>query len=388
MKKKWSEIYTDSSGNKYFIDYSTFFKGPKAHAWFLKSLGEPLDEISAAHGINSWTFLFDVIREHSRLRMRARFGFTGRMGEGNCVWTQGMVMGDLHPNPICEFDEDEIQSQAFGVILKILCAPVSDSWQRRVAERVDATSLIEFDKIFEYSEGMAAVKFDGAMGFIDESGSMVVPLKYENIGSFKEGMALVQLDGRIGYIDKLGQLIVPMIYEQAGCEFEDGLTRVKMVESGWGVINRSGKVIVSFLYDELWPYKDGLAKVRVGNFFGFVDKNGLEVVSPKFSKIVGGFDDQGVVMAKCEGAWWIVNSSGKETGPLDYEDAGWFSEGLSAVKRRGKWGFISKEGELVIECKYTDINLVGFRDGLAEMMVGRKTIFVDKKGVEYRKRPI
>jgi hypothetical protein len=87
MKNKWSEIYADSSGNKYFIDYSTFFKGPKAYARFLKSLAEPLDEISAAHGIKSWTFLYDVIREHSRLRLRARLGFTRRMGEGDCVWS-------------------------------------------------------------------------------------------------------------------------------------------------------------------------------------------------------------------------------------------------------------------------------------------------------------
>jgi hypothetical protein len=42
MKNKWSEIYADSSGNKYFIDYSTFLKGPKAYARFLKSLAEPL----------------------------------------------------------------------------------------------------------------------------------------------------------------------------------------------------------------------------------------------------------------------------------------------------------------------------------------------------------
>jgi len=309
------------------------------------------------------------------------------MGEGDCVWSQGERMGELDSNPIWEFDE--IQSGAFEeVVLKILCAPVSDSSQRRLAERVNATSLIEFDKIFEYSEGLAAVKFDGAMGFIDELGSIAVTLKYENVGTFKEGLALVRLDGKIGYIGKLGQLLVPMIYEQADYEFEDGLARVKMVESGWGFIDQSGKVIVSLIYDELEPYKGGLAKVRVGEFFGFVDKNGLEVVTPKFSEVKWSFDDQGVVMAKCGGTWWIVNSSGKETGPLDYEYASGFSEGLCAVKRRGKWGFINKEGGLVIDCKYSDINLVGFRDGFVEMKVGRKSVFVDKKGIENKKRPV
>jgi hypothetical protein len=379
---KWSEIYTDSSCNKYFIDYSTFCKGPKANARFMKNLAEPLDEVSAEHGIRSWVFLYDVIREHSQLRLRTRSGFTSGMGEGDCVWSQGEIMGELDSNPIYEFDE--IQPGSFQeVALNILCLPVADSSQRRLSERVDAASRIQFDEIFEYSESLAAVKFDGDMGFIDELGNIAIPLKYENVGSFNEGLALVRLDGKIGYINKLDQLIVPMIYEQASYEFKDGLASVKMADSGWGFINQSGNVIVPLLYDELEPYEGELAKVRVGEFFGFLDKNGRVIVHPKFSVVRGSFGDEGVVMAKCGGKWWIVNSSGKETGALDYEDAGWFSEGLFAVQRRGKWGFINTKGDLVIDCKYTDINLVGFRDGLAEVTAGQKEIFLDKKGFEY-----
>lgn len=36
-----------------------------------------------------------------------------------------------------------------------------------------------------------------------------------------------------------------------------------------------------------------------------------------------------------------------------YEDAGWFSEGLAAVKVGNKWGYINKAGKLVIPAKYT-----------------------------------
>jgi hypothetical protein len=118
MKNQWSEIYSDDLGSKYYIDFSTFCKGPKAFAWFLKNLAEPLDEVSAAHRIKSWTFFYEVLRDHGRVRLRVRSGFTRRMGKGDCVWSQGQRMGELDTKPIYELDE--IRSGSFEeVVLKV-----------------------------------------------------------------------------------------------------------------------------------------------------------------------------------------------------------------------------------------------------------------------------
>lgn len=39
----------------------------------------------------------------------------------------------------------------------------------------------------------------------------------------------------------------------------------------------------------------------------------------------------------------------------EYEDAQSFSEGLAAVKRNNKWGFINSKSELVIDCEYDEV---------------------------------
>ena len=68
----------------------------------------------------------------------------------------------------------------------------------------------------------------------------------------------------------------------------------------------------------------------------------------------------------------VVNASG-------YEGAGNFSEGLAAVFDRHKgWGFIDKTGAVVIQPRFE--GSLGFRDGLAPVVLAGKWGFIDKAG--------
>ena len=55
-----------------------------------------------------------------------------------------------------------------------------------------------------FSEGLADVRLNGKWGFIDKSGKVVIPFKYDDALPFSEGFAVVELDGKDGYIDKNG----------------------------------------------------------------------------------------------------------------------------------------------------------------------------------------
>ena len=46
-------------------------------------------------------------------------------------------------------------------------------------------------------------------GFIDRTGKIVIPLRFEDVQSFSEGRAGVKLAGKWGYIDKNGVLVIP-----------------------------------------------------------------------------------------------------------------------------------------------------------------------------------
>jgi hypothetical protein len=294
-------------------------------------------------------------------------------------------MGELDQCPICEFDKTKIESETFfESALQILCAPVSDPSSDGLRKRDRTESESQYDVIYSYSEGLARVKFNGAVGFIDEAGKIVIPMEYENAGDFEDGLALVRLNGNIGFIDKTGQVVVPLIYQSASYHFQDGLAMVKTAKSGWGFINPSGKVIVPLKYACVEPYAGGLSKVKVGLHFGIIDKQGREIVPAKFSEVLGDFKDQEVVIAKCAGKWWIVDRTGEETGPLEYQEASRFSKGICAVKRGRRWGFIDMNGTVVVDFKYAS-EPWAVENGF-EVMVGGDKVLINKMGVESASR--
>ena len=64
-----------------------------------------------------------------------------------------------------------------------------------------------------------------------------------------------------------------------------------------------------------------------------------------------------------------------------YSWIGNFSEGLARVKKDGKWGYMNKEGEEVIPCKYDSV--LDFSEGLAIVKKDGKAFTIDRFGNEY-----
>ena len=49
----------------------------------------------------------------------------------------------------------------------------------------------KFDEAWDFSEGLAAVKIGGKVGFINKAGEIVINPQFDNAGSFSEGLARV-----------------------------------------------------------------------------------------------------------------------------------------------------------------------------------------------------
>ena len=58
------------------------------------------------------------------------------------------------------------------------------------------------------------VEKNGKRGYIDKTGSEVVPCKYDKAFGFSEGLAKVKKSGKYGFIDKTGREVVPFIYDE------------------------------------------------------------------------------------------------------------------------------------------------------------------------------
>jgi hypothetical protein len=137
---------------------------------------------------------------------------------------------------------------------------------------------------------------DGA-GYIDHSGKVVIPRRFDAAGSFRDGSAEVSAGGRYGYIDRSGKMVIPARFHSAS-PFSEGLALV--IETGfctrrgylpcdgWAkpppsckytVIDKTGNVVWRSRYIDAKPYSEGLAAVGDGTKWGFVDKTGALCIS-------------------------------------------------------------------------------------------------------------
>jgi len=95
-------------------------------------------------------------------------------------------------------------------------------------------------------------------------------------------------------------------YDAAG-PFSNGLARVK-TGIKWGYIDTTGSVIIPLKYNEVENFKNGLARVRLGQKWGLMDATGREIIKPTFT-FIGEFID-GKAKVMLEGEEYYMNTEG------------------------------------------------------------------------------
>jgi hypothetical protein len=172
-------------------------------------------------------------------------------------------------------------------------------------------------------------------------------------------------------------------------KFSEGLAAVKLGDK-WGYIDRRGRVVVSPRFDSANNFSEGLAVVEVNKKKGFIDRRGCWVIPPRFaladrfseglaSVNVGyryGMNDEDP--NRRDGKWGYVDRSGRFRVPAKYDWAGTFSEGLAVVRSGGAHGFIDRTGAVRIELKYEDAG--EFSEGLAGVRLNYKWGYIDRSG--------
>ena len=125
-------------------------------------------------------------------------------------------------------------------------------------------------------------------GFLNRFGRRTIPAKYYDAGDFSEGIAYVEeLIGEelwCGFIDNNGNKVHRTKYNIAtDSRFKDGYIVARDESGKYGYINRQGQPLTSFMFDYAEDFSEGLARVSVGDKWGFVDKKGNTTFNPPTS---------------------------------------------------------------------------------------------------------
>lgn len=201
-------------------------------------------------------------------------------------------------------------------------------------------------------------KINDLYGLVTSKGNIILQNKYNGIGKFEDNLACVQVNvlskKLYGYIDFSGNEILPPSYKFIGKRHHK--YAVVMKNNLWGLFgieNHQLKIFpnVSFL----GPCMENLCKINVGGIYDINRK-----------KTTGGL-------------WGYISVDGEIVIEPTYEQAYGFSDGMAAVKLNGKWGFINAQGIIVVPCEYDEVE-ASFKDGKGKLVKDDEIYIFDKSG--------
>jgi hypothetical protein len=216
-----------------------------------------------------------------------------------------------------------------------------------------------------------AERLSGPWGYIDKTGRIVIPLRFEAAEPFSEELAAVRLGQKFGFIDRNGRVVIEPRFD-AVRSFRSGRASVK-IGNDWGFIDAKGSEIVKPSYVTAWFFSGGYAQVSVkGVGMGTVNLQGQVVIPPEFALIEPFSERLAVAQRERRGKYGYIDTDGKVVIPFQFERAFAFRNGRALVLRdtSGRSGFIDKEGAFVLSLDHKIV--YEFSEGLA--------VFADKSG--------
>jgi hypothetical protein len=175
------------------------------------------------------------------------------------------------------------------------------------------------------------------IGFIDAQGHVVVQPSYAGGSYFFEGKAsVVDLNGKSGFIDYSGALVIPWRFQGLG-KFKDGLCAIN-----GGFIDHAGKWFIEPRFLVTGGFSEGRAFVSLdGETFGFIDLKGQFVVRPEFQQCRQ--FSEGLAAVCHENRWGFIDHAGELRIPHVFEGVQLqgFRYGVAGVQIDGRWGFVN-----------------------------------------------
>ncbi len=235
-----------------------------------------------------------------------------------------------------------------------------------------------YDEMTFFSPGLLLVRTKGHYGLVDLEGKEVARPIYDSILARKNDHVTVKFQGLYGVIDLSERWIVTPRPHPVQLLSSDRYLEFSPTNTNLRSANGS---LIYFTTNRLDAKEDHLVEhLSTGNVWR-IDFNGVIVerqLSPDHPVEVIYPESEGLRAVKRNGRFGFVDSKGRLRIANRYEAVQPFSEGFAAVQILGKWGFINLQDNLAIQPVYERV--WEFKKGRA--LVTQKGLFglVDTNG--------
>jgi len=251
--------------------------------------------------------------------------------------------------------------------------------------------LDDCDAIYNFSEGIGGYrcKSNSKYGFIDINGKLIGSCSYDGFNGFFDGVNRIEVKvsgkTKYGYINSKGEPILP-------AEYDD----LKAFRSGWGIVKRDETYFavdksgnfknLPRKYDNIYEFRSGFAIGMIKgsdnnhpNTYYYINTELKEQFNITAWEAYLFWDN--VAIVKRDKDYELMNKNGEVFKTLTgIDNLKFCTEGMLAVKQRGKWGYINDKGDMMIAAKYDSCDQ--FKYGYGHFKLNNKWGLVDKNGNE------
>lgn len=162
-------------------------------------------------------------------------------------------------------------------------------------------------------------------------------------------------------------------------------------EKLWGYINQDGETVIKPIYKKCYKFaENGLAPIYESKKFFFINTNGEKLKTEIVSfRLIEGFIGFGGIQGYADGMvavmkdkkWGFLNTEGKLAIKLKYDMVRIFNNGNAVVKKGSDFFVLNKSGEEIKIEGDNFIDVKGFTEGLAPYSnIDKKYGFIDVNG--------
>ncbi len=230
----------------------------------------------------------------------------------------------------------------------------SQEVERKIASRVD--------EIAGFNEGWAVFYRDEQCGLINADGKELYYGQFDEITLVRNGCAIATdydyYPERFVYLDTTGKAITDIKKtDYSKCyPFKENRALVQEKRS-YGFINRNGKEVIKLQYHSAQQFNNGFAQVASSGW-GAIDTSGKVVIPLQYDELDTIID--GFAAAKRDGKWTFVRVNAGELFPPRYSQAGVMRHGLGPVKfDTDSVGCVDTTGKLILTVPGQVANVVG-----------------------------